>query len=91
MNYPETIVDAINTIINNGNCDYENLKAFKETKKEDLITFHHSLGRSIRNNFGLWGNNDKLKKEISDIIKSQHPDDMSQYLIKETWNKLNKE
>ena len=27
---------------------------FKNTPKDDLIIYHHSLGRSIRNNFKLW-------------------------------------
>lgn len=41
---------------------------FKETPKKDLIRYHHTLGRGIRNRFGLWKENgtNELVKDILD-------------------------
>lgn len=53
---------------------------FLQTKKEDLILYHHSLGRKIRNDFNLWENLD------------EHPDILSMRLIESVWSKMqNKE
>src|SRR5579885_1608223 len=55
--------------------------------KDELITLHHGLGRWIRNNWGLWA-----KGELYNHMKSLgfiHPDDMSQAIIHEYWNRMN--
>ena len=60
---------------------------FVRMKKDELIRFHHGLGRWIRNNWGLW-----QKKELFDHMKTlgfKHPDDMSQAIIHEFWNRMN--
>jgi hypothetical protein len=41
---------------------------------------HHTLGRKMRNDWGLWGGGD-LHKELSKLGLS-HPDDMSALIIK---------
>jgi len=54
---------------------------------DDLIWYHHGLGRWIRNNWGLWQGGPLL-----DHMKSlgfKHPDDMSQTLIEEWWSRMN--
>jgi hypothetical protein len=58
-------------------------------KFEDLIGLHHSLGRHIRNEYGLW--NHPWTPEIKDGVdeSSHHPDSISQRLIEqlyEYWN-----
>lgn len=45
------------------------------------LSVHHSLGRWIRNNWGLWGDS-----ELKQFLMEQgfeHPDDMSNYIIEE--------
>lgn len=60
---------------------------FMKSSKEELITFHHGLGRWIRNTWKLWQDSElnKYMKSLGFI----HPDDMSQAIIIEYWNRLN--
>lgn len=53
------------------------------TKKGDLIEFHHSWGRHIRNRYNLWWNSAVLKD-----IGETHPDDASMVIIKAVWQQL---
>lgn len=61
----------------------------KELNQEDKdylldngsLSVHHSLGRWIRNNFGLWREEDTpLKSELKEL-GYEHPDDMSNFII----------
>ena len=61
----------------------------KELNQEDKdylidngsLSVHHSLGRWIRNNFGLWKDEDTpLKLELKEL-GYEHPDDMSNFII----------
>lgn len=52
--------------------------------EDNLALLHHTLGRAIRNKFGLWDGNDKLMKDIGLV----HPDDASGVIIKELWKQL---
>lgn len=47
--------------------------------QEILIEVHHTYGRSIRNEWGLWSGS-KLKTELENM-GLKHPDDMSSVLI----------
>lgn len=55
--------------------------------KNDLAMLHHNLGQWIRNSWGLWADS-ALKKHMSSL-GFIHPDDMSQAIIVEFWNRLN--
>jgi len=45
------------------------------------LAVHHSLGRWIRNNWGLWNEEyTELKKDLRER-GYEHPDDMSNYII----------
>ena len=59
---------------------------FKEDKEYLLehgaLAVHHSLGRWIRNNFGLWEEDSQFKQEFSKL-GYMHPDDISNYIIEE--------
>jgi len=74
---PETLEEAI----------IELNKILKEEDKEYIvengsISVHHSLGRWIRNNWGLWGDNVELKSNLREL-GCYYPDDMSDYIIKQ--------
>lgn len=47
------------------------------------LAVHHSLGRWIRNNWGLWDEEDNELKASLKKLGYSHPDDMSNYIIKE--------
>lgn len=47
----------------------------------DALAVHHTLGRYIRNNWGLWKDSE-LKQNIQKL-GYEHPDDMSNFIIKE--------
>ena len=50
--------------------------------KHGALSVHHSLGRWIRNNWGLWDEQDNKLKSNLRKLKFEHPDDMSNYIIK---------
>ena len=61
----------------------------KELTKQDKeyllehgsLSVHHSLGRWIRNNWGLWDEEDNKLKVNLKKLGLEHPDDMSNYII----------
>lgn len=65
----------------------ENIKQFYTIDKKDLISYHHSLGRSIRNHFGLWST--KWEPVLVDDIDmaEDHPDRISMDVITAVWEK----
>ena len=58
-----------------------------KSSKDDLSSFHHSLGRYIRNKFELWGNGILFNNLKS--IGLIHPDDMSSVIIESYWSYYN--
>ena len=54
----------------------------EQLKQYPAISFHHTLGRWIRNNFELWTTQSELKAWLIDKSFT-HPDDMSNYIIEE--------
>ena len=76
-NVPSTIDEAISQL------DKELSNEDKEyLLKNGPLSVHDSLGRYIRNEWGLWGDNYKLKKELQDK-GFEHPDDMSNHILEE--------
>ena len=61
---------------------------FKTCKIEDLISYHHSLGRSIRNHFKLWQYEWKTHIVSGIDCSEDHPDNISMQVIIEVWKKL---
>lgn len=53
------------------------------TIEADLIEFHQSWGRDIRNRYNLWWNPEVLKD-----IGEEHPDDASMVIIRSVWKAL---
>jgi uncharacterized Zn finger protein len=66
------------------NMTKEDKKFILETvKTEDgMIRFHSSVGRDIRNNYGLWEKNNPW-------VQNQHPDDVSFDVLKKVWRLVN--
>jgi len=80
---PKTVAEAVNRLLE---CDLGvKDKAFiSKLPKDDLITLHHTLGRWIRNNYGLWQDNKALLADTSET----HPDDASMVIIEKCWEAL---
>ena len=58
-------------------------------KTKNVNTYHNTLGRWIRNEWGLWGDsNPELKKWFWEK-GIRHPDDMSSVILDATQAKLN--
>ena len=62
----------------------------EQLKQYPAISFHHTLGRWIRNNFELWTTQSELKAWLIDKSFT-HPDDMSNYIIEEYQKHLKNE
>ena len=79
---PKTVVEAISTL--------EKILSDEDREyllKNGAISMHNSLGRWIRNEWGLWTGSE-LKNELKKK-GFEHPDDMSNYIIEEFikyWN-----
>lgn len=81
---PKTVDEAVKTlakIVSKEDRDY--------LLENGAISMHDSLGRWIRNEWGLWTGSE-LKDELMNMNKGlNHPDDMSNYIIEEFikyWN-----
>lgn len=70
--------------------DKELAKWEKEYLLENgALSVHHSLGRWIRNNWGLWNEEDNELKVNLKKLGYEHPDDMSNYIIEQYIEYLN--
>ncbi|MCP4127753.1 MAG: hypothetical protein GY753_11900 [Gammaproteobacteria bacterium] len=58
--------------------------SFFNTRWEDLIGYHHTLGMWIRNTFGLWAKHPLLLASMC-LPLDNHPDETSQKLIEALW------
>lgn len=58
---------------------------FINMSKEDLIKYHHSLGRDIRNEFGLWQYAWTPQIENGFDMSPDHPDAVSMRVIETVW------
>jgi len=64
----------------------EDITEIKSGSEKDLSIWHHSLGRWMRNNWGLWQGSDLAKWFNS--IGIHHADDMSGIIITSFWRHL---
>jgi hypothetical protein len=77
----------------------------EEVKSEDQMSmFHHTVGRHIRNHYGLWEKDNPLVKawydaaEVNDITylvsgvdtHPNHPDQVSNQILRAVWREVNK-
>ena len=87
-NWPKTLDAAVIEIVSL--LSDEGKKTVRETRKRDLIRFHHGWGTGIRNEFGLWrGNRELLESACGG--KPCHPDNASMIIIESVWKALQKE
>jgi hypothetical protein len=80
-----TTVDAAATAII-ASLSAEDKEKIKHTEKKDLIQFHISWGAGIRNEYGLFKDNDQLREDACG--KGCHPDEASMVIIEKVWELL---
>ena len=80
--WPKTVDEAVTRLL--ADMKDADKARVRDTKKEDLIIFHHGWGTGIRNEFGLWRGNTNLMADCH----AQHPDDASMAIIEAVWQKL---
>jgi hypothetical protein len=64
----------------------ENRLRFLQTPKDKLVSYHHTLGRDIRNEFKLW--DAEWKPDMRDGVdcSPDHPDQLSMRVIETVWD-----
>lgn len=68
--------------------DEKNRNEFINTEKDRLVTYHNSLGKTIRNEFKLWELS-WTPEIINGVDMSRdHPDAISMRVIETIWNKF---
>lgn len=86
-NWPETVDATVQMIISR--LSEKDKLVVRNTKKKDLIQFHHGWGTGIRNYYGLWRGNRKLLLSACNG-EPCHPDDASMKIIEAVWERLQK-
>ncbi len=68
----------------------EDIVILKETAFEDLIQFHNTVGRDIRNKYKLWEYKwEPLVGDDGVDYSPNHPDAISQRIIEHVWRLVN--
>lgn len=67
----------------------EHRREFVSMTKEQLIGYHHTLGRDIRNEFGLWEYPWEPQLENGFDMSPDHPDSISMRIIERVWENEN--
>lgn len=80
--WPKSIDEAVNKLLLE--LDDKSIDIIKACTKDDLYKYHHTLGQSIRNEFGLWQDNKALLSDTG----GTHPDDASHVIIQNLWSHL---
>lgn len=79
IKHPRTVEEATNRLlVILADAEKQKIKAMA---KDDLVLLHFSLGRYIRNAFGLYVDN-------ATLLNGNHADDISMGIIEKLWKKL---
>jgi hypothetical protein len=80
---PKTITETVDRLVSV--LDDEHKVAIAAMPQEELINLHFSLGFAISNAFGFWDSQSPLLNSCKPV----HPDDISDQIIYELWQRLN--
>ena len=89
--YPKTVDEAVNQLLKD--LPIREKHEVANAPENNFINFHLGLGMEIRNNFGLWGDNEELMNSCREISgdKDLHVDSASTVIIKALWEYLQKQ
>lgn len=82
--WPTTVEAVVRDILSR--MPAEDKETVRNTKKAELIRFHHGWGTGIRNHYGLWRGNSALIESACGA--PCHPDDASMVIIEAVWKEL---
>lgn len=75
--------------------DANTQREFVECPRDDLVKYHSSLGRNIRNHFSLWSRTWQPEfKKVGSIevdASPNHPDEISMRIIERVWERNQKD
>ncbi|MBU1386937.1 MAG: hypothetical protein KKD32_03700 [Proteobacteria bacterium] len=85
---PSTIAEAVNKLLSE--LSIKDKHRIKNSREEDLWSFHFDLGMAIRNDFALWKKNSKLLENCKELSGNLylHVDAASERIIKALWERL---
>jgi hypothetical protein len=81
-NWPKTLDEAVKVGLLS--MTPQEKKAVKNTSEDNLIMFHLSLAKNIREQFAMWEGNSELLESCGD----SNSDDASMKIVKEIWKEL---
>ncbi len=77
---PKDLLECFDELKKWGENDPQELIEFKSTPEKEIRgIYHHTLGREIRNEWGLWRKSDLYK--YFETMGLHHPDDMSGVIL----------
>ena len=83
---PNNLEHAIQTLI--ASLSPDDLKFIDTNTCEEVsTTYHHPLGRYLRNNWGMWTDGNHLTRHLNSL-GLKHPDDMSAIIIEAPWHNI---
>jgi len=88
LSNPQTIDGAVDALT--AELPFRNKTAIANMKDEELIYLHPTLGRHIREKFGLWEEGSELLKSCCSFMEvdTLHADDASAIIIMRLWRRL---
>jgi hypothetical protein len=81
--YPKSIKEAVDLL--SSELSEKDKQAIGNIPEQELSSPHFSLGNYIRNEFGLWGNNEELLKACCPDSSLRNADDASVVIIEALW------
>jgi hypothetical protein len=81
--YPKSIKEAVGRL--SSELSKKDKQAIRNIPEQELSLLHLNLGNYIRNEFGLWGNNEELLKACCPDNSLLNADDASIVNIKALW------
>lgn len=81
--HPKTVEEAVTILLAKLPAEY--LRHLAHASEDLLAEYHMTLGMTIRNEMGLWGDNIELMQSFGYGI---HEDDVSGVIIQALWDEL---
>ena len=84
--HPKSIQEAVQVLLTE--LSEKDQQIIRIMAEDQLSSLHFSLGNHIRNEFGLWQDNEELLKACCPDASLRNADDSSAEIIKALWWKL---
>jgi hypothetical protein len=87
---PRTVNEAVDDLI--FKLSLKDKATIANMTEQELFSLHFSLGKYIRNSYGIWDGNEELISNCRFLLKKDtiHEDEVSSLIIKKLWENLRK-